>query len=618
MRTDHVRATIRSVQTRVICCWLAVLSASLLPSVASHAGDIPPAPLQPDVIGGYDSSRVVIKVTPTGGFRAGVRTELDALLDQWGAIDVRPAYRHAFRSRAVAARFGLDRTYVVELPPGTDIPALIDACHALRAEVEFAELDVIGGVADTIPNDPDFSLMYGLHNTGQTGGVEDADIDAPAAWDLHTGDYGTVTIAIIDSGVDPHPEFADRIVPGTNTNDPNSPDLTEDGCPHGTHVAGIAAAAGNNGIGMAGVTWGALIMPVRVLNGCSGTQQQCADGIVWATDHGADICSMSLQYYTYSQALEDAVNYAHSLGVVVVAAAGNNAGNTIAYPAKFANCVAVGATTDRDTWALFSNYGPEIDVAAPGDNIWSTWTNNGYIYSDGTSMATPHVSGLAALVKSYNPGLTNEEIITIITGTADDRGDPGWDEKFGYGRINAQAALAAATPPIQIVSSEPPAEAIDARQPFDPDGTDATGWSEITLTFDGDTAELVPSDFLVSQEGGVQAPPEVASVVSTGATAALVTLTAAVEVGAWTTVTHLASGTSVRVGYLPGDVNGDGTSAAADVLTLIDVLNDVVSRPLHATDIDRTGFANPADLLREVDLLNGAGAYAPMLGVSLP
>jgi formylglycine-generating enzyme required for sulfatase activity len=200
-------------------------------------------------------------------------------------------------------------------------------------------------------------------------------------------------------------------------------------------------------------------MPVRVLNGCSGFTSQLAQGIVWAADNGADVGNMSLQYYALSlgeySLLSDAINYAHDLGMILIAAAGNNnmgGVGVVAYPAKLLNCMGVSATTDDDLFAdltatggaWFSNYGNEVDVCAPGDRIYSTYTNNGYAYLSGTSMATAHVSGLAALIKSYVPALTNVDIELILDNSAADLAPAGWDNHYGFGRINAYQALLAA------------------------------------------------------------------------------------------------------------------------------------------------------------------------------
>ena len=564
---------------------------------------------------------------------AGASAALRAAWNRWGVAGMRRAYPHEFGSPEVAARYGLDRTFAIKVPAGTDTVAMAAAFAALNDQIEYAEVDAIGGVAEFVPDDPQLWRQYALHNTGQTGGQIDADIDAPEAWDIHTGDPGIVTVAIVDSGVNRHVEYRDRMVPGINTDDPSNPDLTTDGCGHGTHVAGIVAATGNNSVGVAGVTWGARIMPVRVLNGCYGYELAAAQGVRWAADHGADIINMSLQYPAGETTFRNAVNYAHDRGVLVISAAGNNpfCGGGVCAPARFTNSMAVSGTTDDDEFATHSNttypqwtsnYGNEIDVCAPGDNIYSTLWISGYAYMNGTSMATPHVTGVAALIKSYTPELTHDEIRAIITATVDDFGPEGWDEQYGYGRINAYRALVVAGP-TQIVSSSPPDGAIDARQPSEPDGSSPAGWQWVDLTFGGEAsqiAELAIEDFAVTQEGGVAPAPPVVAVLPVEGQERVVRVILGYKISAkaWTILTHVDSGTSVHLGYLPGDVNADGTSAPADILRVIDALNGVVELPIWSVDVDHSGEATPADILRVIDLLNGAGTYEPFLNATLP
>jgi subtilisin family serine protease len=188
---------------------------------------------------------------------------------------------------------------------------------------------------------------------------------------------------------------------------------------------------------------------MRVLSsGGSGTESQCGAGIVWAADNGANICTMSLQFYTGSQTFRDMVDYAYGEGVLLIAATGNNRGNLVAFPARFDNCYGVGATNHSDVRPSFSNYGPQNDVVAPGVDVYSIYLGNGYTEMSGTSMATPHVSGLASMLWSYDPGLTNDEVFEIITTTAEDKGPAGFDEQYGWGRANARFALNKAQEPL--------------------------------------------------------------------------------------------------------------------------------------------------------------------------
>ena len=228
---------------------------------------------------------------------------------------------------------------------------------------------------------------------------------------------------------------------------------------HGTHVAGIAAARINNAIGIAGMAGGATIMPLKVFfppPNVLGTYEDLIRAMVYATDNGARVINMSLGASSYSRGEEVAVDYAWDHGVVVVAAAGNTGRETYHYPAAHPNAIAVAATTASDTRAGFSTYGDFVDVAAPGSSVFSTLMGGGYGYMGGTSMATPHVAGLAALLFSRNPQLTNAEVRELIEINADDLGTTGWDPYFGSGRINARKALAAAAPSPQPSPSPTP------------------------------------------------------------------------------------------------------------------------------------------------------------------
>jgi thermitase len=307
--------------------------------------------------------------------------------------------------------------------------------YSSNARVAYAEPDFVVQALGS-PDDPYFGLQYGLTK-----------VQAPQAWDVTTGSP-SINIAILDTGVDQdHPDLADKIVSNINF---ISGATVDDVYGHGTHVAGIAAAVTNNGIGVAGLGYSSTIMNVKVLgDGGMGTDGGVALGIIWAADNGAEVISMSLGGVGYSSTLEDAVNYAWSKGVVVVAAAGNN-GNTVPfYPAACTNCIAVAATNAIDTKVSGSNYGDWVDVAAPGVGIYATFKGGGYGYGSGTSMAAPHVAGLAALVftvvnDTNANGRVNDEVRARIEATCDDIGVTG----IGAGRINAYKAVSGgSTPP---------------------------------------------------------------------------------------------------------------------------------------------------------------------------
>ena len=308
---------------------------------------------------------------------------------------------------------------------------------------EIAQVDFFNSTIPSLPvmvNDVDY-------NNPQRQVYAPGLIQVQYAWNYTMGS-NQIKIAILDTGVLlTHPEFAGRLLPGYDFVN-NDTDPTDD-FGHGTHVTGIAAAGANNGIGMVGICPECSIIPVKVLDQSnSGTWSSVAAGMVFAVDAGANIISLSLGGGSNSQIVQDAVQYAMEHNVLVIAAAGNNKSDAPFYPAALDDVVAVAATRNDDTsWSL-SNYGPFIDVAAPGYAIYSTFNNlsntyGGYSYKSGTSMAAPHVAGLAGLLLSQNPALTVSQIRSIVQETAVDLGTPGRDDTFGYGRIDAFAALQA-------------------------------------------------------------------------------------------------------------------------------------------------------------------------------
>ena len=267
-------------------------------------------------------------------------------------------------------------------------------------------------------------------------------IQTERGWALSRGS-DDIVIAVLDTGVQlDHPDLQGRIAEGVNLVGEGAP---EDDVGHGTHVAGIIAATVNNGEGVAGLSWRGRIMPVKVLDSTgSGTAYSVAEGIIWATDHGADVINMSLGNYASAEFLHDAIRYAYDRGVVLVAASGNDNTDQPGYPAAYPEVFAVAATDAGDNKAPYSNYGDYIDAAAPGDAIASTYPGSQYAALSGTSMASPHAAALAGLIKSVNPDLTNEEVMDIMRKTAVDLGDKGRDVYFGYGRIDVMRALEAA------------------------------------------------------------------------------------------------------------------------------------------------------------------------------
>ncbi len=310
----------------------------------------------------------------------------------------------------------------------------------LQTGVAFVELNYSVQAADVIPNDPGWSLQYGL-----------VAIRAPQGWELSTG-TSSVTIAILDSGVDlGHPDLAGKVMAGYDfVNNDNTP---QDDFGHGTHVAGIAAAQGNNGLGVAGVSWGAQIMPVKVLDRFGGgSYANVAAGIVWAADHGAQVINLSLGGALPSLTLESAVLYAYNKGLLLVAASGNGGSAQVLYPARYPQVLAVGATNFSNQPASFSNYGPEVDVAAPGENIYSLGIGGTFTES-GTSMSASYVSGLAAILFSFISDAG--KVRGAIESSALDVGPVGYDLYSGAGLIQMDSAIALVLPPVPVDSQSP-------------------------------------------------------------------------------------------------------------------------------------------------------------------
>jgi type VII secretion-associated serine protease mycosin len=258
------------------------------------------------------------------------------------------------------------------------------------------------------------------------------------AWPVSTGNG--VIIAVVDTGVDAtHPDLTGRVLPGWDfvNNDSNAAD--DEG--HGTAVAGVAAAKANNG-GMVGIAYDARILPVKVLdNTGSGSDTDIANGIAWAADHGAKVINLSLGGFGGSPIIDSAVAYAMSRDALVVAATGNEGTNEPSFPASSPGVVGVGATNGHNSLTFFSNWGSQVDVAAPGwDVIAPDMATHGYVYGSGTSFSAPIVSATAALVRSLFPTLSATATAARLKDTANEAGPPGDDDKFGGGIVDAWAA----------------------------------------------------------------------------------------------------------------------------------------------------------------------------------
>ena len=293
-------------------------------------------------------------------------------------------------------------------------------------------------------------------------------MQAPKAWELTTG-TASVLVAVIDSGIDlTHPEFAGRLEPGYDYVDLDG--VPQDTYGHGTHTAGIIAARGSNGQGVAGLSWYARILPLRVLDGNGlGRVSDVASAVTQASTRGSAVINLSLALTAPSSTLYSAISYAHNNGALVVGATGNDTlpGQPLApvrYPAAYSEVLAVASTTHWENWADYSNGGPQVDLAAPGGDsfepILSASLGGGYAYLYGTSMATAQVSGVAALVRAYAPQLSNNAVKDVLRNTSDKVGSyaysGGRNDRLGYGRVNVNAALRWTVPPRLTVTPADP------------------------------------------------------------------------------------------------------------------------------------------------------------------
>ncbi|MEB3100672.1 S8 family peptidase [Ferviditalea candida] len=265
-------------------------------------------------------------------------------------------------------------------------------------------------------------------------------VDTEKGWTVTKGNKNII-VAVIDTGVDlNHPDLKGQLLKGVNVVDEKKSPADDVG--HGTHVAGIISAIVNNAEGVAGMTWYNKILPVKVLDETgAGSTYSVAQGIIWAADHGAKVINMSLGNYVEAQFLHDAIRYAYDKDVVLIAATGNDNTEEPGYPAAYPEVLAVSAIDWDKKRASFSNFGSYIDVMAPGVSIASTYPHSQYAALSGTSMASPHVAALAALIRSANPLLKNTEVMNIIRQTATDLGVKGKDKYYGYGQIDVVRAV---------------------------------------------------------------------------------------------------------------------------------------------------------------------------------
>jgi thermitase len=407
---------------------LALFAALVLAALPASAADSTDGP-------GYDPHRLLVAFEPdtSAAARAAV---------------------HALRGARVEHSLSWRDLDVVRLPDAVD-PLVAAARYKRLPGVAYAhpnwEVRLL-----SVPNDTLFRDQWGFHNTGQlvTGslitGVNDADIDAPEGWDAAFGSgnfpsSGGARVGVLDTGIDlSHVDLLGKTkacanaVTGTGI-------IVEGSCSddnlHGTHVAGTVGAITGNGIGVAGTAPNAELAVFKALDAAGvGFYADVVAGIHWLhTKGGARVISMSIGG-PQDDALDKELSEASAAGALLVAAAGNDGDSTANYPAFHKDVVSVAATNARDERARFSNCNSDVELAAPGVDVWSTAPGNSYLALDGTSMATPHVSGVAALIMSAK-GTDAGQTRNLLANSADDLGPGGRDSCFGYGRVNLSSAL---------------------------------------------------------------------------------------------------------------------------------------------------------------------------------
>src|SRR4051812_28986136 len=309
--------------------------------------------------------------------------------------------------------------------------------------VQYAEPNVRMHVA-WYPNDPRFGQLYGLNNTGQSGGLNDADIDAPEGW-VAAGlegfpTTGGIRVGVVDTGIDQaHPDLSGQTVACAQSLDmPLEVGQCDDDFNHGAHVAGTLAAKANNGIGIAGVAFNADLVVCKALDEFgSGSVADVANCINWVRSEGSKVISLSIQGpATTTLQIAVANAWDGGDGALVVAAAGNDGDSTLEYPAAYPEAMSVAATDNRDAHADFSNSNADVEISAPGVDILSTIPGGGYELDSGTSMATPHVSGAAAVLWERFPLDSAAAIRMRLDAGVNDLGPAGRDPTFGFGRVN--------------------------------------------------------------------------------------------------------------------------------------------------------------------------------------
>ncbi len=562
------------------------------------------------------------------------------------------------------ARHPLSCVRVVELASGANVP-MTAARISRMPGIAYAHPNYIIKPA-YLPDDEFFQSHQYAPNI----------VRAPEAWELTTG-RSQVVIAIIDSGVrfdhedfqpdafwanndpvngidDDHNGFIDDYRGWDFINADNQP-IDDSG--HGTHVAGIAAARIDNAVGIAGMA-NATVMPLKVFHGGYGSWVALAEAITYAVDNGAKVINFSGGGSGGAGLLAEAVAYAWENGVPVITAAGNHGSTMPYYPAGYPETIAVAVTGHYDAYASFSGRGSHIDVAAPGVDIWSTYSLNSsaYTFATGTSMSAPHVTGLVALIYSLNPHLDIEQVRSLLHQNALDLGNPGFDIYYGWGRIDAAATLQAvpadATPPSilhQVTSRTRPVSGyIDPRDESSDGVSLDRGIDTLVITFtepvrdlgSGEGGTLTVDAFSVTGTG--ESYLRIQSITDLDNHDVLINLTGPIPPAEWTTIIARVEDLAgnpiaslgdlgpdmdepdrVDVGFLPGDVDQSGRVDPFDLLrfreTVLDGPADRQDHQEQFVDINRDGEIGPVDLLHFREIVQGTGnATRRWAGETLP
>jgi thermitase len=380
------------------------------------------------------SNEILVKYRPG---RAGT-APAEALLRQVGAQRMRTMGKGAMSLDLVKVSGQASRALKdLQQNPAVEYAEQVFTVPFPKLEKSTIKGDETSIDMNVYPNDPMFARQY-AHRIAQS----------QRGWIVNRGDR-RIVLAIVDSGVDiKHPDLRAKVIGSYNSAD-NTPEAV-DFIGHGTHVAGIAAAIGNNGLGIIGSAPECAILAVKVASGDTSfpTTAGIAGGILYAVERGAHVINLSLGSSRESKAITDAVNFALSKGVTVVVAMGNDGASVKSWPAAVPGVIAVGSTDARDLRSRFSNFGEWISISAPGSDIFSTLPLNqnqmgakDYGSMSGTSMATPFVTGLAGLIKSKYPTMRPLDVKRAIESSADDLGRAGFDPEFGHGRVNLGKAL---------------------------------------------------------------------------------------------------------------------------------------------------------------------------------